>query len=71
MATVNPEALRGRGSFRIGSRVRILGAGLYSGQAATVEAEAGGVIPSVLVRTDAGQARRVRTIDLELLEPGA
>src|SRR5918999_653436 len=72
LATVNPEARLGRGSFAVGARVRILGDGLYAGEAATVEAAGGGgVIPSVLVRTDAGRVRRVRTIDLETDGPAS
>ena len=67
MATVNPQARLGAGAFVVGSRVLILGTGLYSGEAATVEALPGGVIPAALVRTDGGQTRRVRTIDLEPL----
>jgi hypothetical protein len=51
--------------------VRILGDGLYAGEAATVEAAASGIIPSALVRTDAGHVRRVRTIDLEAVGPTA
>ena len=71
LATVNPEARLGRGSFAVGSRVRILGDGLYAGEAGTVEAAASGIIPSALVRTDAGHLRRVRTIDLEAVGPTA
>ena len=41
------------------------GSGLYNGEAAVVESLPGGVIPSALVRTEAGRTRRVRTIDLE------
>ena len=69
MAAIDLSAGQGKDGFTAGSRVRIAGAGLYSGEEAVVESVPGGVIPSVLVRTDAGRTRRVRTIDLELL-PG-
>jgi len=39
--------------------------GLYAGEAAVVESLAGGLIPAALVRTEAGRARRARTIDLQ------
>jgi hypothetical protein len=69
LAAIDLSAGRGREGVTAGSRVRIAGAGLYSGEEAVVESAPRGVIPSVLVRTDAGRTRRVRTIDLELL-PG-
>jgi hypothetical protein len=69
VAAIDPSAGQGKAGFTTGSRVRIAGGGLYSGEEAVVESIPGGVIPSVLVRTDAGHSRRVRTIDLELL-PG-
>jgi hypothetical protein len=59
------SASAGRQGITTGTRVRIVGAGLYSGENAVVETAPGGVIPSVLVRTEAGRTRRVRTIDLE------
>jgi hypothetical protein len=68
VASIDLSAGQGRDGFTTGSRVRIAGAGLYSGEEATVESIPGGVIPSVLVRTDAGRTRRVRTIDLEPLQ---
>jgi hypothetical protein len=67
LATIDLSAGQGKDGFTTGSRVRIVGAGLYSGEEAVVESVPGGVIPSVLVRTEAGRTRRVRTIDLELL----
>ena len=69
LAAIDLSAGQGKDGFTTGSRVRIAGAGLYSGEEAVVESIPGGVIPSVLVRTDGGHTRRVRTIDLELL-PG-
>jgi hypothetical protein len=68
VASIDLSAGKGRDGFTTGSRVRIAGAGLYSGEEATVESIPGGVVPSVLVRTDAGRTRRVRTIDLEPLQ---
>ena len=69
LAAIDLSAGQGKDGFTTGSRVRIAGAGLYSGEEAVVESIPGGVIPSVLVRTAAGRTRRVRTIDLEPL-PG-
>lgn len=65
--TINLNARAGGGDFAVGDRVRIVAAGLYSGESAVVERVARGVIPAALVRTDAGGTRRVRTIDLERL----
>lgn len=55
----------GRKDVVVGSRVTILGGGLYSGEVAVVERLVGGVIPAALVRTEAGRTRQVRTVDLE------
>ena len=62
--------MTGRSDIHQGSRV-IIGSGLGAGEIATVESVIGGVIPAALVRTDAGMARRVRTIDLTPVPPGA
>ena len=43
--------------------------GLYSGEAAVIVRFAGNVIPSALVKTEAGRTRQVRTIDLEPIAP--
>jgi hypothetical protein len=51
--------------------VRIIGTGLYTGEAATIVRFAGNVIPSALVKTEAGRTRQVRTIDLEPIAPDA
>ena len=67
VASIDISASAGRKGITAGTRVRIVGAGLYSGETAVVESAPGGVIPSVLVRTEAGRTRRVRTIDLEPL----
>lgn len=65
LVTIDVRAGAGRAGIRIGDRVRIRGTGLYSGETAVVESQPAGVIPAALVRTASGQARRVRTIDLE------
>ena len=63
VATINLSAITGRADIHQGMRVRI-GSGLYAGEIAIVESVVGGVIPAALVRTEAGNARRVRTADL-------
>jgi len=61
---INLDAIGGQAGLAVGDRVRISGSGLYSGELARIERLAG-VIPSAVVRTDAGATRQVRTIDLE------
>jgi hypothetical protein len=63
--SINLAALGGRTDLAVGDRVRILGTGLYAGEEAVIERMAGGAIPSASVRTEAGRARTVRTVDLE------
>ena len=65
VVAIDVNAQSGREGITIGRRVRIVGGGLYSGEIAVVESMPGGLIPSALVRTEAGRTRRVRTIDLE------
>ncbi len=65
VVSIDVNAASGRSDLSVGDRVRINGGGLYSGEAATIERFAGGVIPAAVVRTDAGKTRQVRTIDLE------
>ena len=65
VVAIDVTAGAGRSGFSIGDRVRIIGSGLYNGEAAVIESLPGGVIPSAMVRTDEGRTRRVRTIDLE------
>lgn len=65
VVSIDVNAASGRSGLSIGDRVRINGGGLYSGEIATIERFAGGVIPAAVVRTDAGKSRQVRTIDLE------
>jgi len=61
--SINLQAITGRQGIRQGDRVRIE-SGLYAGELAVVESVVGGVIPAAVVRTEAGRARRIRTIDL-------
>ena len=72
VVSIESSARAGRTGLTVGDRVRIVGSGLYSGEAAIIEAlPAGGVIPSAMVRTEAGRTRRVRTIDLERIAADA
>ena len=66
---IDTTACAGRTGLAIGGRVRIIGTGLYSGEAAVIVRFAGNVIPSALVKTEAGRTRQVRTIDLEPIAP--
>ena len=65
VVAIDLNAGSGRDGLAVGDRVRIVGSGLYSGEAAVIEKFATGVIPAALVRTEAGRTRQVRTIDLE------
>ncbi len=65
LVSIDGTALTGRAGIVVGSRVRILGSGLYAGEHAIVERLVTGVIPAAAVRTEAGHARTARTIDLE------
>lgn len=69
VAIIDVNAGKGRGGLSVGARVRITGTGLYSGEFAVIERLANGVIPSAVVRTEAGKTRQVRTIDLEPAGP--
>jgi hypothetical protein len=64
---IDTSASVGRSGLVVGGRVRIIGTGLYSGENAVIERFAGSVVPSAVVRTEAGNTRQVRTIDLEPL----
>ncbi len=68
VTSIDLNASAGRPGIKIGSRVRIIGTGLYSGETAVVESVPGGVISAAMVRTADGKTRRVRTIDLEPLD---
>jgi hypothetical protein len=70
VAAIDLTAGAGRKGITNGTRVRIIGGGLYSGEIATVVSVPGGVIPSAMVRTESGGTRRVRTIDLEPITGG-
>jgi hypothetical protein len=70
VASIDLTAARGKDGFTTGDRVLIAGTGLYSGEAAVIERLSGGVIPTALVRTEAGRTRQVRTIDLEPIPGG-
>ena len=65
VATIDLTAGKGRTGLSVGGRVRIAGTGLYAGETAVIEKLVSGVIPSAVVRTEAGKTRQVRTIDLE------
>jgi hypothetical protein len=65
VVTIDTTAIAGKGDLKIGDRVRITGTGFLAGETAVVETLAGGLISAAFVRTDSGQGRRVRTIDLE------
>ena len=66
VATIDLTAGKGRAGLAVGGKVRIAGSGLYAGEIAVIEKlGTGGVIPSAIVRTEAGKTRQVRTIDLE------
>jgi hypothetical protein len=69
VAIIDVNAGKGRAGLSVGARVRITGSGLYSGEFAVIERMANGVIPSAVVRTEAGKTRQVRTIDLEPAPP--
>jgi hypothetical protein len=71
VASINLSATSGQAGLKIGDRVRIAGAGLYSGEIALIERLTTGAIPSAVVRTEAGRTRQVRTIDLEPVGPAA
>lgn len=65
VATIDLNAGKGRKGLTVGGKVRIAGTGLYAGEIAVIEKLTSGVIPSAVVRTEAGKTRQVRTIDLE------
>ncbi|HEX2469433.1 MAG TPA: hypothetical protein VHK05_02495 [Candidatus Limnocylindrales bacterium] len=69
VANIDITAGKGRAGLTVGGRVRITGTGLYAGETAVIERLANGVIPSAVVRTEAGKTRQVRTIDLEPVGP--
>ena len=64
LATIDLTAGTGRSGLSVGDRVRIDASGLHSGEIGVIERLSAGVIPSALVRTEKGDTRQVRTIDL-------
>jgi hypothetical protein len=65
LASIDMSAKVGRPGLSVGDRVRIQAAGQFNGELAVIERLIGGPIPAALVRTDAGNSRRARTIDLQ------
>ena len=65
LASIDVTAIAGRTGLKVGSKVLIIGTGLYAGEEATIERLVAGVIPAATVRTGSGRTRSVRTIDLE------
>ena len=70
LATINLSAGAGNPGLKVGDRVRIDAAGLYSGDVGVIERLSSGAIPSAFVRTANG-TRQVRTIDLTPVKPDA
>ena len=67
VVAIDRAALTARTDLAVGSRVVILGTGLYAGETAVIERLTSGVIPSATVRTESGRTRPVRTVDLALV----
>ena len=65
VATIDVDAAKGRSGLVVGGRVRVTGSGPYSNETVTITKLISGVIAQAIVTTDAGDSRRVRTIDLE------
>lgn len=66
--SINLRAAQGRDGLKVGTRVRLVGSGLYAGETAVIERLTGSVVPSAVVRTESGSTRQVRTIDLEPID---
>jgi hypothetical protein len=64
LVAIDTTAGKGR-DVSVGDRARIGGNGRYAGELVTIERVNAGVIPSAVVRNEAGDTRHVRTIDLE------
>src|ERR1035437_8547746 len=58
VASINLSATKGREGLTVGDRVRIVGSGLYNGEAAVIEELPGGVIPTAPGRTEGGPPRQ-------------
>ena len=65
LVAIDLNAAKGREGLSVGDRVRIGGNGRYAGEVVVIEKVNAGVIPSAVVRNEAGETRHVRTIDLE------
>jgi hypothetical protein len=65
LVAIDLNAAKGREGLSVGDRVRIGGTGRYAGELVVIERINAGVIPSAVVRTEGGETRHVRTIDLE------
>ena len=70
LASIDMTAGVGRPGLAVGDRVRIQASGQFNGEIAIIERLIGGPIPAALVRTEAGNSRRARTIDLEPVADG-
>lgn len=64
VVAIDVSAAGGRSGLKVGDRVRIDGSGMYAGEIAIIERFVNAVIPSAVVRTEAGRSRQARTIDL-------
>ena len=64
LVAIDLNAGKGR-EVVVGARARIGGNGRYAGELVVIERVNAGVIPSAVVRNEAGETRHVRTIDLE------
>jgi hypothetical protein len=70
LARINLQAGAGKPGLKVGDRVKVGSAGMYSGQIGVIERVTTGVIPSALVRVSGGGSRLVRMIDLTLAPEG-
>jgi|SRR3954469_9561703 len=65
LASIDLTAGAGRAGLAVGDRVLIRGSGQLSGEVAVIERFIGGPIPAAVVRTESGNSRHARTVDLE------
>lgn len=68
---IDVTARLGREGLKVGQLVRITGNGRYAGETAVIERLGGSVVPTAVVRTETGETRHVREIDLEPVRPVA
>ena len=64
LVAIDLNAGKGR-DVSVGARMRIAGVSPVAGEVVVIEKVNAGVIPSAVVRNEAGETRHVRTIDLE------